>query len=454
MIKNFMKKNLIKSIFLILICFLVLFFYGWKIIQNNYDNQDKIIIFLKKIIPQKVAKKLKDTVFIIPNLKRENLDLSLQVKKYEQGLQGQLIEQKKIDFFDKKLMFGNYFLPFHRLDLRAGYESLNSTYRAHYLEVIDNNIFAISGEGQIIYFDKKNFFKDKLFQKKISSNLLEVISESNKAFFGVRDLFYFQNKIYLSIIVKNEKGYSFDIYFADLNLDNLNFKLFFETNSYFEKWSVSSGGRIEKFKDNHILVSLGYARVKNSPQNKNTLLGKIFSIDLNTRKVELISMGHRNPQGLIYLKDRDLIINTEHGPKGGDEINFNYVKKDKVPNYGFDVVSYGIEYDGTDPYKRPHENYGFKEPFKYFKTAIGISEAVFVEKKNNFLSKNILIVSSLRAGSLYIIELDDELKKITREQRISFGKERIRDLKFDEENKMLLLMFEMTPSIGVIKIGN
>ena len=34
-------------------------------------------------------------------------------------------------------------------------------------------------------------------------------------------------------------------------------------------------------------------------------------------------MGHRNPQGLYYSKDDDIIILTEHGPKGGDEININ-----------------------------------------------------------------------------------------------------------------------------------
>ena len=35
----------------------------------------------------------------------------------------------------------------------------------------------------------------------------------------------------------------------------------------------------------------------------------------------IFSMGHRNPQGLIYIKEFDEIWSHEHGPKGGDEIN-------------------------------------------------------------------------------------------------------------------------------------
>lgn len=449
-----MKKNLKILIFFLSIILALLFFYGWKIVEDSYDKQDKIILFLKEIIPNKISRKIRDTIFIIPNLKTINKDLSLQVKKYEQGLQGQIFEKRKINFLDKELFISKYFLPFHRLDTRAGYESLNSTFRAHYLEIIESYILVMSGEGQSIFFEKKNIFKDKLSQKNIPNNLRDIVKQLNKKFYGIRDLLYFKNKIFVSVIVENDKGYSFDIYSADLNLEKLNFSLFFETKAYFKKWSVSSGGRLEKFKDNKILMSLGYSRVENSPQDMSTLLGKIFSINFDTKEYKIVSMGHRNPQGLIYLNERELVINTEHGPKGGDEINFNYLKEKRIPNFGYDIVSYGIEYDGTDPFKRPHKKYGFEEPFKYYPVSIAISEAVFLEKEDHFISKNILVVSSLRAGSLFAIELDDNLSTVKREQRISFGNERIRDLKYDKENNLLLLMFEMTPAIGVIKINN
>ena len=42
-----------------------------------------------------------------------------------------------------------------------------------------------------------------------------------------------------------------------------------------------------------------------------------------------MSLGHRNPQGLIFIEDKNLIINSEHGPKGGDEINLNFIGDSK-----------------------------------------------------------------------------------------------------------------------------
>ena len=283
--------------------------------------------------------------------------------------------------------------------------------------------------------------------------------ENNIKFIGLRDLFVENKKVYISVIFQNKEGYSFNIYNADLNYKKLNFKIFFETKTYFKNWSVSTGGRIEKFKDNKILFTYGYSRVKGSPQDKNSLLGKIFSIDVNTKEYELISIGHRNPQGLIYDKDLDLVINAEHGPKGGDEINFNFLEENKIPNYGFDTVSYGIEYNGTDPYKRgktkkPHIEFGFEEPFIYYVPSIGISEIVFLNKDNSFLKKNSLFVSSLRAGSIYVYELNDQLNKVERKDRIFFGNERIRDLKYDPENEVFFIIDEITPSIGVLKFKN
>ena len=41
-------------------------------------------------------------------------------------------------------------------------------------------------------------------------------------------------------------------------------------------------------------------------------------------------MGHRNPQGLYFDKENNFILETEHGPKGGDEINLNHSPFDKV----------------------------------------------------------------------------------------------------------------------------
>ena len=124
---------------------------------------------------------------------------------------------------------------------------------------------------------------------------------------------------------------------------------------------------MEKYKDNKILFSLGAAEsLKDKAQDINYLEGKIISINKSTKDFDILSVGHRNPQGLYFVEDDQFVINSEHGPKGGDEINVNDLEKVKLYNFGWPISSYGIEYDGTDPYKKSHEKFGFIEPFKTF----------------------------------------------------------------------------------------
>jgi len=446
------KKDKKKLVIVLSIFFVLLFVGGWNVIDGNYDKQNKVILALKKFVPSKISRKIRDTIFVIPDLKTLNKDLELQVRKFEQDLDGQLFDEKEIKTKKKIINYKNFFLPFPRLDVRAGYTNPSNSARAHYLEVVGDKILVLSGQGKTIFFEKKNIFEKKLEQEKIQNNINDIMTKNNFTFIGVRDLFVDKNIVYISLISKNEKGYTFNIYTANLNYKKLDFKIFFETKQFFKEYSVSTGGRIEKFKNDKILFTIGNSGVLGAPQDKNSLLGKIISIDLNTKNYELVSIGHRNQQGIAYDEDLNLIINSEHGPKGGDEINFNYYKKNSVLNFGFDVVSYGIEYDGTDPYKRPHSDFGFVEPIKYYVPSIGISEIIFLNKEKSFLKKNSLFVSSLRAGSLYIYELNDQLDKIESEERINFGNERIRDIKYDPENNVFFLIFEITPSIVVLKI--
>ena len=93
-----------------------------------------------------------------------------------------------------------------------------------------------------------------------------------------------------------------------------------------------------------------------------------------------MSMGHRNVQGLYYDKNKNLIWSSEHGPKGGDEVNLNDLneKNNVIPNYGWPISSYGKHYVDDKslyekaPLKKSHVKNGFIEPKKYFVPSIGI----------------------------------------------------------------------------------
>ena len=164
-------KNKSKKIFLIiLIIFGILTFSSmWIIVSGGYDKQNKVILFLKEIIPTKISRKVRDVVFIIPDLKEKNRLLEIQLKKYEQGYDGKLFNEKI--FVSKKnkkeYLLKEFFIPFPRLDVSAGWAATENSKRAHYLEIVEDKVFLISGLGETIYFEKENIKKQQLNQKKI-----------------------------------------------------------------------------------------------------------------------------------------------------------------------------------------------------------------------------------------------------------------------------------------------
>ena len=204
-----------------------------------------------------------------------------------------------------------------------------------------------------------------------------------------------------------------------------------------------------QIKNDSMLLSTGEFRNRPLGQDTESYYGKVLGINLKSKETNIISMGHRNIQGLYYSKKFDFIISTEHGPKGGDEVNINHKPSKKIKNFGWPISSYGVPYPSQDKnfyesrgyLKKSHNEYGFIEPFKYFTPSIGISEII----QNN----NSIYASSLRAESIYIIEIEGE-KKISSIERLKFGN-RIRDLKYDERFGVFLILFENVPSIGVLK---
>jgi len=118
---NFIKKN--KTILVVLLIFFSLFVGMWYVVSGGYDKQNKTILFFKKFIPSKISRKIRDTIFIIPDLKERNKFLSTQVRKHDQGLDGELFRENLILSKNKKeeYVLKEFFLPFPRLDVRLGW---------------------------------------------------------------------------------------------------------------------------------------------------------------------------------------------------------------------------------------------------------------------------------------------------------------------------------------------
>ena len=119
------------------------------------------------------------------------------------------------------------------------------------------------------------------------------------------------------------------------------------------------------FDKNHLLFSTGDFQNYKLAQNKDNLFGKILRINLVNKKVDIVSLGHRNVQGLKYDKIKRFIISTEHGPIGGDEINLNKLTTEKIINFGWPQASYGEHYT-TEKKKRYINSYEYNA-IQYYK---------------------------------------------------------------------------------------
>ena len=93
-------------------------------------------------------------------------------------------------------------------------------------------MISISGYGKTVYFDKNNLLNENLNFTDIPNNIDDILKEGNFKLIGIRDLFIFNNQIIISMLVKDEKGITINLYEADFDLNKINFKLSFQSNEF------------------------------------------------------------------------------------------------------------------------------------------------------------------------------------------------------------------------------
>jgi len=451
-------------------------------------------------ILERVKVYLKRIVFIIPELQstvdeqRNELtrlkNLARVEKKYVNELWKILSSSnhEKINsyFISKKILKSNldtYMIKLFSLPFPGYNESISKP--AAYLEQTNEQIFLGTGTGEFFTFNKDitaKFMVDQISSvkqneielKRIESNIKDIVHDEEFYSFGglsIKDLLILDNKIFVSYTKEqSENCYNTSILTARLNLTFLNFNNFFSYKECYMRDDFdtrANGGRMVVYKDNKILLTIGvgtWTKKTKKAQDKNSLFGKIISIDLKTKDHELISIGHRNPQGLYYSKEDDLIISTEHGPRGGDEININLEPDtNKIENYGWPISSYGEHYDKVywkeAPLKKSHKKFGFEEPIRDFTPSIAISEIIKIPKLFNEKFINDFFVAAMGRHiwmgqlSIHHIRFSKNFDKIEFEEIIPINY-RIRDMIFLNEQNIIALVLEDIPAIGFLKLIN
>jgi len=250
------------------------------------------------------------------------------------------------------------------------------------------------------------------------------------------------------------------IIYSEIDYKEINFQKLFspsecihsKENQDNEFNAHQSGGRIDFYNSDEFFFTIGDYRSRSLAQDKKSVNGKIIKFNIKSKSYEIISIGHRNPQGIFYDKDNNFIVESEHGPMGGDEINLIHLNKNEISNFGWPIASYGEHYGGKKdsnklkyqkyPLLKSHVDNNFIEPIKYFVPSIGPSEIVGLKNKS-------YVLSSLKDMAIYFFSLNNsnELENISRTKVT----ERVRDIIY--KDKKLFLFFENTASIGVIELN-
>ena len=219
---------------------------------------------------------------------------------------------------------------------------------------------------------------------------------------------------------------------SKLSKEELIFKKIFETKKELTEVDFThSGGRISNYKNNKILIAIPDYGHPYESLDMDSYYGKIIEFDISTFEKSIFSFGHRNPQGLYYDLSRDIVLESEHGPANGDEINL--VKKNG--NYGWPNYSYGLSQGIEKILDSNHSLNGAVEPLKYFNSSIGPSQI------SKSLNMDEYVMASLRGSNgkkLFSYKVTSSSNEIKDFSYFYVG-DRIRDI-LNYKNKLYMIL--------------
>jgi glucose/arabinose dehydrogenase len=150
-------------------------------------------------------------------------------------------------------------------------------------------------------------------------------------------------------------------------------------------------------------------------------------------KPEIWSYGHRNIQAAALHPDTGALWSVEHGARGGDELNQPQAGR----NYGWPVITYGVNYPGTKIGEGTAKA-GMEQPVFYWDPVIAPSGAVFYTGDVFKEWRGDLFIGSLTPGQLVRVRLNNG-KVVSETRYLDELNERIRDVRQGPDGYIYLL---------------
>lgn len=388
-------------------------------------------------------------------LKQVNNEQEKLIRNLKQNVNRMDFEIKKINLSKN---FVNEKIDLTYLEPPKLVDKFNKPYG--YIEFINNQLLFLTGSGQL-YLYKDNEFNEiytnlsDFFDVNHEEKEYDDMWEANP----IRDILVVENIIF---IVATYSEYSDKqetqpiVLRGEFSEFGINFDFFFKSNFYAESSFVDythGGGRlIYNNNDKHFYMAIpDYGSpIENNVSKNIGIYGKVIKI-LDKDKYEIISSGHRNPQGLFYDEIDNILLESEHGPSGGDEVNL--IRKGL--NYGWPSTSIG---EGGTVIYNDHIAQGYEKPIYTWDTNPGVSQIIKVPESSSLYFNDSYVLSSLSGSSrgpeeysgLHLYIFDVIKGKYVFKNRI-FLNDRIRDMHFNVEQDSLYLVLETDQKIGIIK---
>ncbi len=205
------------------------------------------------------------------------------------------------------------------------------------------------------------------------------------------------------------------------------------------------GSRIAFDNDQHVFFSVGDRGHRPNGQDLSTHAGSILRLHLDgsvpednpfvgqsNALPEIYSYGHRNPQGLCYDQAQNGLWSSEHGPRGGDEVNWIT----SGTNYGWAEVSHGKEYWGPIDVGEAKHKAGMADPKKLYIPSIAPGSLLCYQTAETSAWQGNLFLGALKLTHLNRLTVNAQ-QEITAEERLLQNQNlRIRALQQDPQGNL------------------